>query len=87
MFLFRIKIVGATDTTSNQISIKNMTFGSKAVRYSRDYGKNVTQQIEQIIIGLLREVYPDIIDSDPNRFYITYTARDSDYSYYVAKPI
>jgi hypothetical protein len=36
---------------------------------------------------MLREVYPDIVDSDPNRFYITYTARDEQGSYYVGKPL
>jgi hypothetical protein len=87
MFLFRINVASETNTAGRYISVKNMTMGKRAKRYPWDYSKSLTQQIEAIIIGMLREVYPDIVDSEPNRFYITYTARDEQGSYYVGKPL
>lgn len=77
MYLFRITFNG----DASSLSVKNMSLKSRAKRYARDFSMSHTDQIEAIITDLMREIYSDC------RCYVTYTASDSAYSYYVGKPL
>jgi hypothetical protein len=78
MFLFRIRFNGETSS----FTIKNMSLNGKAIRYSRDFSLSHSDQIEKVISEILREIY-----TDATSFYVSYTAIDSQYSYYVGKPL
>ena len=78
MYLFRIAFNGGTSS----LSVKNLSLRSRAKQYARDFSMTQTDQIESIITDLLHEVYGDF-----RGIYVTYTASDSAYSYYVAKPL
>lgn len=83
MMLFKIAFRG----NSSSFFVRNMSVGGRGRSFPYNYALNQSENIERALIVLLRDIYTEIPDSDPSRFYIAYTARDDRFSYYVAKPI